>query len=50
LLKLWAFGFFFLHIGWLIHILPAVAVFAILLGLLNYKHLIRLENLIILKS
>jgi hypothetical protein len=41
IIKLWAVGFFGFHIGGLIHILPAIATFALLLGLLHSKLLMR---------
>jgi hypothetical protein len=37
LIKVWATGFFGFHISGLIHILPAIALFALLLGILSYK-------------
>jgi hypothetical protein len=41
LVKVWATGFFGFHISGLIHILPVVAIFALLLGILNNKSIIR---------
>lgn len=41
LIKVWAAGFFGFHISGLIHILPAMAIFAILLGILHNKSLMR---------
>lgn len=41
LIKLWAVGFFGFHISGIIHILPAIATFALLLGILHYKLLKR---------
>jgi len=40
LIKLWAVGFFGLHINGMIHILPALATFALLLGILCNKLLL----------
>jgi hypothetical protein len=37
LLKVWATGFLGFHINGLIHILPVVAIFALLLGILRHK-------------
>ena len=41
LIKIWAAGFFGFHISGLIHILPVVAFFALLVGIFNNKLLIR---------
>jgi hypothetical protein len=41
LIKVWAAGFFGFHIGGIIHILPAIAIFAFLLSFLNSKFLMR---------
>jgi hypothetical protein len=41
LIKIWAAGFFGFHISGLIHILPVVAAFALLLGVFNNKSLMR---------
>jgi hypothetical protein len=41
LIKVWATGFFGFHISGLIHILPVVAVFALLLGIFSNKSLMR---------
>ncbi|MCX6261790.1 MAG: DUF5670 family protein [Bacteroidia bacterium] len=41
LIKVWATGFFGFHINGLIHILPLVAIFALLLGIINNKSIMR---------
>jgi hypothetical protein len=41
LIKIWATGFFGFHISGLIHILPVVSIFAVLLGIFNNKSLMR---------
>lgn len=41
LIKAWAAGFFGFHISGLIHILPLVAIIALLLGILSSKSLMR---------
>jgi hypothetical protein len=39
LIKVWATGFFGFHISGIIHILPVIAIFALLLGILRKKSL-----------
>jgi hypothetical protein len=41
LIKIWATGFFGFHISGLIHVLPIIAVFALLLGVFNKRSLIQ---------
>jgi hypothetical protein len=41
LVKIWATGFFGLHINGLIHILPGVAIVALLLAILSNKSVMR---------
>jgi hypothetical protein len=41
LIKVWAAGFFGFHIGGIIHILPAIAIFAFVISFLNKKLLMR---------
>jgi hypothetical protein len=45
MIKLWVVGFFGFHMSGIIHILLAIATFAILLGLLRNKLLMRNKNL-----
>jgi len=47
LIKVWAGGFFGFHISGIIHILPAIAIFALLLSFLNNKSYMRSNKPII---
>jgi hypothetical protein len=50
LMKVWATGFFGFHISGIIHLLPVLAIFTLLLGVLYNKSLMRYNKLINRKS
>jgi hypothetical protein len=45
LLKVWAIGFFGLHLSGMIHILPVIAIIAFLLGLFYKRALLKQSKL-----